>query len=784
MLQSVYSPSNETQLKAHQEHSAKFHLVALDLPRIEIDDPNAASTRSSGPSKSLALITFLAFAPRRSASRDTLCDLLWGDRSLEHSRPQLRQTLWLIKTQIHPLIVEADAEKIWVSARLTSDVDAFLSAIERDDLSEAVRIYSHDFFAGYGAPGAGRFEEWANSERVRLRGRFVNSAESLARHALNSGRFQDAIALARRMRAADPNSQSSWRLQLEARIAAGDSISARADADHLEDWLRTEEWEPEPETSAIIRTARRVTEPNPNGSPATELVAELVGREKEFSLIHEAWVAAKSRGARFIHIVGESGLGKTRLTTDVIARIRASRGKVRYVRANFGERAIPFSFAAAIAESLGSATGAGGIAPSAARTLVSLNPALSSRYTLTSGNTERLEPLRVGLAILELISSVADENPIAIALDDLHWCDTQSREALTVIASRLDDDKVLLLSSSRPQYSAGPLRHDSPVVRLGRLSCADVTAFLTSLARFPESSLAQSLPIALCESAAGVPLRLLEGLRFCIDRGLLVRSGDQWSCPDEAALLRTLDTSATVERRLASLSTAQNEILSLIGVGGMPIPRATIIEATGLRASRVEETVAGLELHGLVVTENDSWAPAHDSIAEALIAHSNHDGAIFRDYHFRLGAAMLRSPDLEWKKRALPHLAEARRWRDLAAASIPFLRMHPATSANVRLALGSLIGASENSDAVAKTTAELPLRLRNAGLIRRVAFVGIPFVALLAASVVPVLKTSTPRSVTEVVVLTREPDGNTKVEAAPLDINRWDAAAPIGFEST
>lgn len=784
MLQSVYSPSNETLLKEQHEHGVEFHLVTLDVPRLDIKDCETASTRSSGASKSLALITFLAFAPRRTASRDALCDLLWGDRSLNQSRPQLRQTLWLIKTQIHPELVQADADAVSLSSRLTSDADAFVSAIERDALSEAIAIYASDFFGGYGAPGAGRFEEWGNSERVRLRGLFLNSAETLGRRALNSGRFQDAVALARRMRTADPNGQAGWRLQLEARIAAGDSIGARADADHLENWLRAEEWDAEPETSAAIRTARRVAEPNGDASRSNELVAELVGREKEFSVLHDAWLSAKSEGARFMHVAGESGLGKTRLITDVFARIRAARGKVRYVRANFAERAIPFSFAAAVAESLASASGAGGIAPSAVKTLVSLNPALSSQFASPAGDTERLEPLRVGLAILDLISSVADENPIAIALDDLHWCDVQSREALTVAASRLSDEKVLLLSSSRPQYSAGPLRHESPVVRLNRLSCDDVTAFLTSLARLPETSLADSLPSALCESTDGVPLRVLEALRFCIDAGLLVRAGEQWSCPDDTALLHALDASATVGRRLSSLSPAESEILSLIGIGGMPIPRNLIIEASGHQSSVAEQTVAGLELRGLVVTERDSWAPAHDSIAEALVANADRDGETLRACHLRLGTAMLASPDPEWKKRALPHLAEAKRWKEVAIAVTPYLRGNAATSTGVRLAIASLIGSPDASDSVSRIIAELPLLVRNIGLVRRVAFVGIPLIALLAAFALPALRDSTPKPGTVLVSLTRTPDGNTVIKETRLDINRWDASSPIAFEST
>ncbi len=761
--------------------TSQFRLVTLDVPRLDIIDSATGATRSAGAGKALALVAFLAFVPRRTASRDTLCDLLWGDRTLSQSRPLLRQTLWLIKTQMHDELIQTTPDCVCLSASVSSDVDEFVSAIRRDDLRQALAIYSRDFFSGYGAPGAGRFEEWANSERVRLRGLFIHAAETLARRALNSGQFQEVVSLARRIRSIDPNGQASWRLQLEARIAAGDSINAQADADQLEQWLRTEEWDPEPETLAIIRTARRVSDPNGKGSSSAELVAELIGREREFSAIHQSWLETNTHGARFVHLVGESGVGKTRLARDIASRIRVSRGKVRYIKANFAERSIQFSFCSAIAESLASVQGAGGIAPFAVKTLVSLNPALSSQYSVAGGDSERLEPLRVGLAILDLMSSIADDNPIAIVLDDLHWCDAASREALTVTASRLNEEKVFLLTSSRSQYSGGSIRPDIPLVTLSRLNCEDVTAFLSSLARLPESALSERFPKALLQSTGGVPLRLLEAIRFCVDTGLLVRRREQWSCADIDALVTALGTSATIERRLASLSKAESGLLLLIGAAGMPIPRGFIVEALGVDSDGVKHTVASLELRGLMISEGNLWMLPHDSIAEAII--ENADRHALEASHSLLGTALLESPNSTWKRRAIPHLAEARRWKDAATAVKPFLRSTGIRPSETREEIASLLGTPSDAETVSRIVAELPVSIRYRRILRGSLLAAVSVFAAAGTIGIPALRDSPTTNGTVLAVLARTAEGNTDIKEARLDINNWDPAEPIRFES-
>lgn len=752
----------------------------MGAPRLELEGSGPKPVQSTGPGKSLALITYLALAPRRTVGRDFICDLLWGDRNLDRARPLLRQTLWLIKTQIHNELITATSDAVALSFPLTVDADEFADAIASNQLERAVSLYSGDFFGGYAAPGAARFEEWASLEGTRLRGIFVHAAEALARRALDSGRFPEAIALARRMRMADPHGQASWRLLLEARIASGDSIGARAEADQFEQWLHDEEWESEPASRATIQAARRSKESRDSAPNRDELVAELVGREKEFSAIHDAWLHAQSRGARIIHITAESGLGKTRLTRDIVARIRASRGKARYLKANYAERDIPFSFAATIAETLSSMRGAGGVAPAAAATLVSLNPKLSSTYSTLSGSSAPLEPLRVGLALLELVSSIADERPIALALDDTHWCDQSSRETLTVVASRLGLENVLLISAARPRYTARSLCAESLEIPLVRLSPGDVLALVTSLAQLPEEPWAGVLPERLCRSADGNPQRVLEALRACLDDALLSRRNEQWHCDDADALIAALGESAIIKRRISALTPDEYALLLLLSVAGIPLPRNIVIDAGQDWISDGCKAAANLEVRGLIGIEDDSWAPAHDTIAEGVVASAEPQAVI--GSNARLGAAMAASDDLAWRKRAIPHLVEARQWGAAAEAIVPLVRGAVSTSAHVTERIMSLLGSSGGSDAALQIRRELPLSLRHPGLRKQALFTALLLAAGLGAVGFSDLRRDAESTGTRLVAFTRTSRGTMDVRISNLSLNVWDAALPLRFE--
>src|ERR1035437_279465 len=157
--------------------SDRIELIALGAPRLERVDDHARDLLF-GQGKPVALIAFLAAAPRRTASRERLADLLWGDRDPEDARRSLRQALWMINRAAGSSFIESNADGLTITSALQSDVTALEVAVRAGDLDAAVDRYTGDFFADFASPGADEFELWASVKRPRLRALFVHAAGS------------------------------------------------------------------------------------------------------------------------------------------------------------------------------------------------------------------------------------------------------------------------------------------------------------------------------------------------------------------------------------------------------------------------------------------------------------------------------------------------------------------------------------------------------------------------------------------------------------------------------
>jgi hypothetical protein len=120
------------------------------------------------------------------------------------------------------------------------------------------------------------------------------------------------------------------------------------------------------------------------------------------------------------------------------------------VRANPGECEVPFGFAAAIARALAVQPGAAGISADSARELVALDPGLGSQFATTPSMADPSDALRRrALAVLDLISAIVEQDPLALLLDDLHWADSASRQLLSLVTGRTSDLALMIVATTR-----------------------------------------------------------------------------------------------------------------------------------------------------------------------------------------------------------------------------------------------------------------------------------------------------------------------------------------------
>ena len=127
--------------------------------------------------------------------------------------------------------------------------------------------------------------------------------------------------------------------------------------------------------------------------------------------------------------------------------------------------------------------------------------ALSSALGLSEATQN--DRFAVAAATLSLIAGAAEEMPVLVLVDDAHWLDDASRDALLFAARRLAVDPVAFLFATRPRASAARGSRRSELAGLDRASgSADH--------RSAGSPVAAAVLDSLLEATAGNPLGLIE----------------------------------------------------------------------------------------------------------------------------------------------------------------------------------------------------------------------------------------------------------------------------------
>lgn len=568
-----------------------------------------------GPGKPLALLIYIALMPGRRISRESLAELLWADLDSAHARNVLRQTVFHLRRILGEGAL-VGTEELALSRHIEIDRDLFLAAIERGDLEAALELYGGAFLPAFGVPGGANFEQWADTERDRLRSAYLRSAELVVRRQLNQSRFREAQRLARRVRDEAPDAEAAWRLLLETAVASRDFISAAVEAEALESWASSEAFTLESATVKAIARARRASSEQSSVEDSS-LVADLTGREREFSAITLAWESAKSNRARHLHLAAPAGIGKTRLLRDAVARLRAAGAAVAEVRGLPGDREIPYALAGDLAVAIAALRGAAGVAPASAAALIALNPAVSSYMSGAPDQASGDDALRRRiLALADLVQAVADEQPFVLAIDDLHWADRQSFQVLEGLVARLNGAHVLCITAARPECI---LADDGlTILRLGALTPAQVSSFASALAVLPAgASWCACFVEGLHSATDGSPLLILETLRLAIAEEIISRDKGEWHCLDESRLTALLRSGEALRQRLRTLPENQRWVLALLATAGTPLTHASIGIVVGCSAEEALASLATLELNGWVVRSGEAWMPAHDEVSAA-----------------------------------------------------------------------------------------------------------------------------------------------------------------------
>ncbi len=467
----------------------------------------------------------------------------------------------------------------------------------------------------------------------------------VTREALATRQWREAARLAERWVAVAPLSAASNASRIEALFMAGDrELALDAFGDYRTRMAAETGQPPERELLALAERIRASKSSAPKRQATEEWYAtapsfdgSLVGRDREWDALMQAWRTATDGTGRVALIEGDAGVGKSRLADDLIRWVSANGGTVLRGRAYDVRGGAPFG---TIIEALRSGIDAPGLAGTdpqwlaeVARVVPELRtrfPALANVSTPTSADGWRLFE-----GIAQLLVALTEEAPVAVLVDDLQWCDADGCALLHSLIRRLDGVPVIWCLT----FSAGAVERDTPAARLVRalraipqalaivlrpLSEDDVWQLVRGLGRVSTPTGARRLASRIHEVTTGYPFYVVELLKTLFAQGWLTVDPNtgEWIVRQHESTDTVLTLAPSVHdaiaERIQCLPDELSAVLMSIAVSARGCRADVLSHVHGI--SRLRAAAAGdalVERH-LAVEDDGVYRCAHPVIARVV----------------------------------------------------------------------------------------------------------------------------------------------------------------------
>ncbi len=478
--------------------------------------------------KHLALLVFLAVEARGRHHRDLLAELLWANLPEGDNRHSLATALSTIRAVAGADALETDRDHVRINrGRFDLDLDRLETGdVLASELQPALDIAG--FLDGFEVPGSAEFMLWRERQRSRwlplVREALLKRIDKCRR----TGDFKQIEHLGDRMLHLDELSEEAVRAKMEARAFAGDRLGAlkvfEAWKERLyEDLVAS----PSPLVEGMaIRLRRRGLE-----RPATSLIPAVptdqwknrpfVGRANEYQGLYEGWERTQRGVAGHAILLGESGIGKSTLA-DRLATAAGLEGAVTSrVQCYDVEREIPYAAIAGLVQGLLSQPGASGTPPEALAELARAVPEVKQKYpNIPPPVDSQGETARILLteSFHQLLTALAEEQPVILVVDDLHLADDASLAVLHLMMRRAQGEPIMVVFATRPESlgqspQASRIRENSErlgirLIELAPMSDDESAELLASFIPEDEPQPGAAARRALLRAAAGYPMVL------------------------------------------------------------------------------------------------------------------------------------------------------------------------------------------------------------------------------------------------------------------------------------
>jgi class 3 adenylate cyclase/tetratricopeptide (TPR) repeat protein len=290
--------------------------------------------------------------------------------------------------------------------------------------------------------------------------------------------------------------------------------------------------------------------------PTRQLGSPLVGRERELAHLSRVFEdAIRSSSAQLLTVAGDAGVGKSRLLLEFLSALRGRSTVLRGRCLSYGEGITYWPLSEIVKEA---AKVRDDESPEEARAkiaaLMDEDDAESAAGPIAAalGLAEaQFQTDEIFLAFRRLFEQLAQERPLVLVFDDVHWGEETFLDLLEYLIETIGGSPVTILClarvelrQSRPSLMSVEGRRD--LILLEPLAAEQSEQLVENL-------LGQGLPSQLSQritaAAQGNPLFVQETLRMLVDEGLLQRDDGRWRITRD---LEDVGVPPTIEALLAA----------------------------------------------------------------------------------------------------------------------------------------------------------------------------------------------------------------------------------------
>jgi len=571
----------------------------------------------------------------------------------ESARNSLRQALFALRKALAPttppaLSLEGDTVALDRDAAHVdvAEFERLLASGTPEALERASAFYRGDLLLGL-VVDEPLFEEWLLGERERLRELALEGLARLLAQQRKAGATEAALRTGLKLLTLDPLQESVHRTLMRLYAALGRRGTALRQYQQCVNVLQRDLGvEPEAETKQLYQEILRqrplrgtVIEPavaSPS-VPATVVTSRapvdqipLIGRAVELEQLRGALNQAYVGQGSVVAVLGEAGIGKTRLVDELIGAAEEQGARVLVGRSYESEQVLPFGpwvdalRAGHITDDLRK------MAPAWRAELAHVLPELAGPDVDPVKSTPDF--LKVFESVTAAIGLLAEQRPLLLVLEDLHWADEMSLRLLAFFGRRLHSRRVLAAVTVREEELV-----DVPMLRrildelqrerrlwsltLVALSRDNTLALVRTLLRSgsDEASLAR-LGEEAWVASAGNPFVVVEAVR---SRAQGIGLGDQTAGAGlvaPRALTLPESVRQLVTRRLERLSDRGRLLTTVAAVIGREFEFALLQRAADLEDTEAAEGMEELVRRRVLQGVGERFDFTHDRIREVARA--------------------------------------------------------------------------------------------------------------------------------------------------------------------